>query len=297
MQDQLLRGILHKHNLRFVICESREVCQEAFNRQKCPTVAMEALGRTLTAAALMSATLKGRERLSIQLSGGEKNIIRSVFVDAAEGGRLRGYVAFHQVLARPEVRHYTLAEAVGTKGVLNVLHDDGGGEVYRGLSQLTHGTIAQDIVSYLDNSVQIPSVMALAVIIKDGKIASAAGVLVQVLPGGSEERIQELRNEITSERLTEILNKDTYTIGQLAAEILPLDDDLEVLSDGTLEFFCACSKERATRALLTLTIDDIQSLIEEQHGSTITCEFCGKTFAFTEDDLKQIKTQVKTLAN
>jgi molecular chaperone Hsp33 len=296
MSDKMLRGILHKSNLRFVICESLEICKEALYRQQCPPIAMEALGRTLTVAALLSAALKGKERLSIQLSS-EKTMINAVFVDASPGGRLRGYVSYQKVLKSPAVRTFTLAEAVGQKGVLNVLHDDGSGEFYRGLSSLTHGTIDQDLVNYLDTSVQIPSLLALSVNLVKGEVVSAAGVLIQLLPGGDAERLTQLKAELTSERLTEVLTKDTYTIGQLAAELLPLDDDLEVLDSSALEFFCPCSKERATRALLTVGHEEIQEIIDEQHGSTITCEFCGKTFAFDEADLIQIRDQLKSPLN
>jgi molecular chaperone Hsp33 len=297
MSDQLLRGILHKPNLRFVVCDTTAICQEALRRQKCPIIAMEALGRTLTAAALLSAALKGKERLSIQISSPEEAMIRAVFVDASPGGKLRGYVSFQKVLASPAVRAFTLAEAVGKKGVLNVLHDDGSGEFYRGLASLTHGTIDQDIASYLDSSVQIPSLMALSILFDKGQVVSAAGVLVQVLPGGDVERLKQLKAEINSERLTQILQKDTYTIGQLAAELLPLDDDLEVFDASEVEFYCACSKERATRALLTVGVDEIQSIIDEQHGSSITCEFCGNTYHFSEEDLLLIKTQLKSPLN
>jgi molecular chaperone Hsp33 len=296
MSDKMLRGLLHKSNLRFVICESVEICQEALRRQQCPPVAMEALGRTLTAAALLSAALKGKERLSIQLSS-EKTMINAVFVDASPGGRLRGYVSYQKVLKSPAVRAYGLAEAVGNKGVLNVLHDDGSGEFYRGLSSLTHGTIDQDLASYLDSSVQIPSLMAISVNLEKGQVVSAAGVLIQVLPGGDVERLNQLKTEITSERLTEILQKDTYTIGQLAAEILPLDDDLEVMDSSELEYFCPCSKERATRALLTVGHEEIQAIIDEQHGSSITCEFCGNTYQFSEEELVLIKSQLQKPLN
>ena len=296
MSDKMLRGLLHKSNLRFVICESVEICQEALRRQQCPPVAMEALGRTLTAAALLSAALKGKERLSIQLSS-EKTMINAVFVDASPGGRLRGYVSYQKVLKSPAVRAYGLAEAVGNKGVLNVLHDDGSGEFYRGLSSLTHGTIDQDLASYLDSSVQIPSLMAISVNLEKGQVTSAAGVLIQVLPGGDVERLNQLKTEITSERLTEILQKDTYTIGQLAAELLPLDDDLEVMDSSELEYFCPCSKERATRALLTVGHEEIQAIIDEQHGSSITCEFCGNTYQFNEEELLLIKSQLQKPLN
>src|SRR4051812_35640399 len=118
MADQLFRGILHKSGIRFVVCEGREVCQEALRRQKCPPLAAEALGRTLLAAALLSATLKDNDRLSLQLSA-PNSPIRAIFVDAAAQGRLRGYVAHSKALTFTDVKPLSLAEAIGTRGVIN----------------------------------------------------------------------------------------------------------------------------------------------------------------------------------
>jgi molecular chaperone Hsp33 len=292
MSDHLIRGIYRERGLRVVAASTTALCREAINRHECPPLAAIALGRALTAAALLGAGLKGEEHIGIQLSG--KGPLRGLFVDVDAKGNLRGYVSAPAALLSADPRPSDLPAALGRQGFVNVLRDDGRGEFYRGLTQLVSGTVDADIEHYLVASEQVPSALALGVALSpEGALLGAGGILLQVLPSGDAAALREARRGVTSAAVEARLAAGEASAEELCLAVLPRDeeDPLELFeARSPLAFHCPCTRERASRALKSLGPLTLQDIIQVDRQALVTCDFCGDRYEYDLEALLELKS-------
>ena len=179
---------------------------------------------------------------------------------------------------------------VGHTGRLTVVRDLGLKEPYVGQTNLSSGEIAEDLALYLTASEQTPSLVALGVRLEKGVVCAAGGVLVQPLPGCTEEVLQRL--EGLAPGLTALSDRIAAD-GSAAAlvEDVFAGLDHQVLEEQQPAYRCDCSRERIERALLSMGREELQSLIEEQHGAEVCCHFCDKRYNFTQQELEGLLRQ------
>ncbi|MGL4308570.1 MAG: Hsp33 family molecular chaperone HslO [Cetobacterium sp.] len=291
--DRLIRGV--SNNARFVLVDTTETVQKAMDIHHTSPTATAAFGRLLTAGAIMGATLKGEDILTLRTN--TDGMVGNMVVTVDKEG-IKGYLSNPEADLPPlENGHPDVAGLVG-KGILNVIKDMGLKDPYVGISKIQSGEIAYDIAFYYYTSEQTPTVIALGVELENEKtVRSAGGYMVQLLPGAEdwfitalEEKIKAIRNVtelfkggMSLERILKLLyedmNDETYQ---------RLVENYEILEEKKIEYHCNCNKEKFYKGIITLGKDQLNEILEEQGKLEVVCHFCGKAYDFTREDLKDV---------
>lgn len=248
-------------------------------------VATAALGRTLMAASLIGNTLKEENgSVTVRISGGGP--LGNILAVSDSTGNVRGYVQNGQVeLPSKSPGKLDVGRAVGTDGAITVMKDLGLKEPYVGSTPLVSGEIAEDITAYFAESEQIPTACALGVLVeRDLSVAVAGGYLIQLLPGADEEVIRAIEQGI------EALGAVTpaLALGLSPQELLEKvlgAFEMELLEETPVEYRCYCSRERMQTALISMGREELTSLLEEQGGVELTCQFCDSVQRFENEEI------------
>ena len=282
-------GILHisllEGQARAILIESTGLVQRAKEIHGLSKIATAALGRTLTATAMLGSMLKGSdESVTASIRGGGP--IGTVLAVSNEKCEVKGYVDNPAIDLPRTGPKLPVGAAVGKDGRLTVIKDMHMREPYVGQVNLVSGEIAEDFAMYFTASEQTPSLVSLGVLVSDEKVESAGGLIVQLMPGASEAAIQSI--EMSAGMFMDISGtmKEYHLDGAVDQLLMHLQP--EVLERRETCYRCDCSRERVERALITLGAKELGDMIGEQHGAQVDCHFCNKRYAFTEDDLKAL---------
>lgn len=292
--DYIVRGIAAKGQIRCFAITSRNLVEEARKRHQTSPVVTAALGRLLSGGAMMGVMMKGeKDLLTLQIDC--NGPVKGMTVTADAFGHVKGY-AVNPVVSLPAspAGKLDVGKALDL-GVLTVIRDVGMKEPYSGQVQLVSGEIAEDLTYYYATSEQIPSSVALGVLMnKNNTVAQAGGYIIQLMPDTSEEIIGILEERLAQiEPVTTLLTQG-YTPEQMLEKIL---DGLEVVfSKETIpaSFSCNCSKERMERALISLGSKEMESILADGEPVEIHCHFCNTNYIFDIDELAQIKSKLKS---
>lgn len=285
MKDYLVRGVVSSKNCRVFVCRTTELLEEARQKHGLWPTASAALGRLMSATLMMGAMNKNHEKMTVNINGGGP--IGSMIATTNSDGKIKAFVA------NPEV-HYTYNDtgklavgvAVGHEGTLQVIKDMGLKDPFVGTVPLQSGEIGDDFSYYFMVSEQIPSVVSVGVLVNDtNEILSSGGFIIQLLPEATEEDIVYIENKM----------KDFPSVSSLIHEgkkpediLQMLFEDVEILGSQDLYFECDCSKEQMKAALMTVGKEEIQTMIDEDHGCEMTCHFCNTKYQFDENELKDL---------
>ena len=257
----------------------------ARQRHNTSPVATAALGRLLSAGAMMGVMMKGeKDVLTLQIECGGP--IGGITVTADSKANVKGYVNQPAVIipANKEGK-LDVSGAIGP-GFLNVIRDIGMREPYNGQTELVSGEIAEDLTYYYVTSEQIPSSVGLGVLLnKENHVEQAGGFIIQVMPNADDSVISKVETS-----LQEIHSvTDLYEKGMSPEDLIyHLMGDLEVsiLEKINTEYACNCSRERVSRAIAGIGRKDIEEMINSGETIEVNCEFCGSHYYFTSEDLK-----------
>lgn len=281
---KIKRAISSMGGVIVAVADSTDVVSKAENIHKPSAVVTAGLGRLLTGASLMGSTLKGYDdTLTIKVKG--NGPIGTMLVTSDSFGNVKGY-AENNIVEIPLKNNGKLdvGTAVG-KGILSVVKKTGDKEPFTGQIELVTGEIAEDITSYFAVSEQIPTVCSLGVLVdKDLTVKKAGGFLLQLLPGTTEEEIEQVEKNI----------KNIKPITQMMSENMSSEDIIDILMEGfdanvldefEFHYKCDCSKERVENALRTLGEKELSDMMNDEK-TEVTCQFCDNIYNFTNDDLK-----------
>lgn len=287
MTDYLIRATAGNGQIRAFAATSREIAETAKNAHNTSPVATAALGRLLTAGAMMAADLKGeKDLLTIRMEG--DGPIGGLLVTADPNGNVKGYAFHPDVMLPPNAQgKLDVGGSLGV-GVLSVIKDVGLKEPYVGQTILVSGEIAEDLTYYYATSEQVPCSVALGVLMnRDNTVRQAGGFMIQLLPGASEEIIEKLET-----RLGEMASITTLLdAGNSPEEILEGllgDFGLEILEKKEIRFRCDCEKARVERALVSIGEKEIQEMIDEGKEIEVSCQFCNKKYTFSIEELQNL---------
>ncbi|WP_265447280.1 Hsp33 family molecular chaperone HslO [Acetivibrio straminisolvens] len=287
MEDYIVRATAGEGTIRAIAAATTNMVKEAQKVHGLSPLATVALGRTMTAAAMMSTSLK-EEKAAITLQIKGDGPIGGIVAVSDSSANIKGYV--HNPLVYLPLNSkgkYDVAGAVGS-GYLNVIKDLGLKEPYVGYVDLISGEIAEDITYYYVYSEQIPTVTALGVLTNATQIVvSSGGFILQLMPGADEETISFIENKIsTIPPVSELLAK-----GRSPEEIIDMilaEKDVKIIDKSPCRYFCNCSRERMERNIMTLGKEEIMSMINEDHGAEAHCHFCNRKYWFSEEDLLKL---------
>ncbi len=278
MEDYLVRAVTTAGNVRALACVTTGLVNEACRRHGATPTASVALGRALTAAALMGALLKDRQRVGLKFEG--NGPLKKILVEAESWGGVRGCVGEPCAALPPVDGRIDVAGALGRAGFLTVTKDLGFGKPYQGMVRLYTSEIGEDLAYYLAESEQIPSAVGLtAVLSPTGEIAVAGGFLVQSLPPADESLIGRLARRIESMgALADLLAGPTGP-EELLHTIFG-DIVLTGLGRQALCFQCNCGREKVRRVLAAMDRSELEAIIAEQQAVEVVCEFCKTSYRF-----------------
>lgn len=288
----MIRATAGNNQIRAFAATSRELVEEARKAHNLSPVATAALGRLLTAGAMMGIMMKGNnDLLTIKIQG--SGPIKGLTVTADSKGNVKGYVFHPAVMLPPNAAgKLDVGGAVG-EGVLSVIRDTGLKEPYAGQTILVGGEIAEDLTYYFATSEQTPSSVALGVLMNgDNTVRQAGGLLIQLLPGASEEMIDALEKKLG--KLTPITSLlDGGNSPETILEAVLGEFGLTVLERVPARFFCNCTKERVEKALVSIGKKELDEMIEEKKGIGVNCHFCNKNYDFTVEELKGVRGRIE----
>ncbi len=290
MTDKIIRATAAQEHIRAFAVDSTEMVAEAREIHKTYPVVTAALGRLLSAGAMMGSMMKGEEDL-ITLTIKGDGPIGSLTVTADSHGNVKGFPGNPSVdiPTRGETK-LDVGGAIGS-GILTVSMDLGLKEPYNGQVELQTGEIGEDLAYYFTVSEQTPSAVALGVKVgTDSSVMYSGGFIIQLMPDAPEEVIAALESKLAKlEPVTTLMERGLGPADILA---LILDDlDLVITEEKPVRFHCNCSRERISHALATLSTDDLESLIADEEEIEIKCFFCNSAYKFGIDELKEILTQ------
>ncbi|WP_099158878.1 Hsp33 family molecular chaperone HslO [Virgibacillus ndiopensis] len=288
MNDYLIKATTLKGMVRAYAITSTNTVEEARRRQDTWATASAALGRTITISTMMGAMLKGDDSLTVKVEG--NGPIGAIIADVNAHGNVRGYVSNpHVDFDLNDRGKLDVARAVGTEGSLSVVKDLGLKDYFTGQVPIVSGEISEDFTYYFVNSEQVPSAVGAGVLVNpDHTILAAGGFIVQVMPGADEEVIEQLEDRIQSFPAISSLIREGNSPEQILQRLFG-DEEINFHEKMPVEFKCKCSKERFEKAIVGLGNDEIQQMIDEDHGAEAVCHFCNETYTFTETELENLK--------
>lgn len=293
MSDYLLKALAFDGTIRAYAVDSTETVAEAQKRHNVWPTAAAALGRTMTAGLMMGVMMKGNDKLTVKVEG--NGPAGPIVVDANARGEVRGYITYPQT-------HFDLNEkgkldvrrAVGTEGMITVVKDLGLRDYFTGQVPIVSGEIAEDFTQYFVVSEQVPSAVALGVLVNpDNTIKAAGGFIIQVMPGATEETISQLEEKLASiEPISSMINRG-LTPEQVLEEVLGAGN-VEVLEKMDVSFQCNCSKERFGNAIIGLGEQEIREMIDEDGQAEAECHFCNERYLFPKEELEGFIDEIRS---
>lgn len=283
MEDTLT--IATAEGVRIYAITTKNLVQEAADRHHTSHLATAALGRAMSGALMLAATMKDGERILLKLKGDGP---MGEVVAEAQGTSVRGYVGEPDVFIPLKNGKLDIGGALG-QGTITLTRYLQNGESFTGHAELADGEIATDITNYLYMSEQTPSSVALGVLVdKDGKVLAAGGYFIQAMPGCDEEVLEKLGNNVAVTPYVTQLLELGYTPEKII-EVLARGLEFDIKESMPVKFSCGCSKDKILNMLAALSQDDIDYLTE-QPDTEVHCQYCNKVYHFSSEELKQLKT-------
>jgi len=286
MKDYIVRVTAAEGTVRGFAAVTTELVDKASRIHDLSPIAASALGRTLTAAGMMSRMLKNdKDKLTIQIKG--DGPLGGIVVATDSKANVRGYVHNPDVdLPLTERGKLDLRTAMGY-GYINVIKDMGLKEPYIGFANLVSGEIADDLTYYFATSEQVPSTVALGVMVDKEGVKSAGGFIIQLMPGAEEETVEKLEKRLIGFPSISKLIYEGTTPEQILDMLLE-DMNPKVIEKVPASFTCNCSMDRMERNLISLGKEDLLEILEDGKGAELQCHFCNKKYYFTHQDIENL---------
>ena len=292
MNDYIIRAIAANDQIRAFAAVTTETVEEARKDHNTSPVATAALGRLLTAGAMMGTMMKGdKDILTLQIKAGGP--LEGITVTADSKGRVKGYVGNPNVCIPANSKgKLDVAGAVGV-GFMNVIKDMGLKEPYVGQVALQTSEIAEDLTYYFATSEQVPSAVGLGVLMnKDNTVRQAGGFIVQLMPFAEESTIAKLEENVQKITSVTSLLEEGHTPESLLEKVLD-GFDMEINEKIPTEFYCNCSRDRVEKALISIGRKELNEMIQEGKPIEMNCHFCNHNYEFTVEELKEIVRKSK----
>lgn len=290
MPDYLVKATAAKGQIRAFAVSTKTIVETAHTVHHTSPVVTQALGRLLTAGALMGSMIKNRdELLTLKING--DGPIKGLLVTADSQGNVKGY-SYVSDLKDTISTPMTVSDAIGS-GSLTIIKDMGLKEPYVGYSPLVSGEIAEDLTYYYAKSEQIPTSVSLGVLLnEDGSVKQAGGFIIQLMPFTEEETILKLENVLAdTSSMTKLLDAGK-TPEAILKEIF-VNLDLNITTTEIVRFFCNCSRDRVTKALIAVGEAELEDMIADGESTEINCDFCSEKYSFSTEDLQLLLNAIR----
>ena len=291
-KDYIVRASLANDSVRAFAISSTHLVAEARERHRTLPVVTAALGRLLSAGAIMGSMMKGdKDIVTVSLKGdGPAGYIT---VTADSHGHVKGFPGNPNVdIPRKYAGKLDVGAAVG-RGLLTVSYDLGLKEPYSGQVEIQTGEVAEDLAYYFTVSEQLPSAVGLGVMVDtDSSVKHAGGFIVQLLPDAPEDVIELLEKKLANLEPVTTMMEQGMTPEEMLLHIFE-GVDIEFTERHDVEFYCDCSKEKVKRALAAISDKDLQDIVNDDEDIEVKCFFCNTAYKFSIADIKDILSSRK----
>ena len=286
-KDYMIRATAADGMIRAFAATTRNTVEAARQAHNTSPVATAALGRLMTGALMMGYDMKNDPDL-LTLRINCDGPIGGLLVTADHNGHVKGYVHNPDVILPPNSKGKLDVGGALHLGILSVIRDTGLKEPYIGETILVSGEIAEDLTYYFANSEQVPSSVALGVLMnKDNTVRQAGGFIIQLMPGASDEIIDMLESRLKGiDSMTAMLDRGMSPediLGHILGEL-----DLEINEKHDCSFYCGCTRERLEQALISTGRKELEEMIAEDKPIEMQCHFCGKKYEFSVEELTKL---------
>jgi len=293
MKDKIINATAKDGMIRIIGAVTTNLVNEGTGLHNCSPVASAALGRMLTAGAIIGSTLKfEKEVVTVKINGGGE--AKGITVTARPDGSVKGLIGNPSVdLPLNEKGKLDVGGVVGKDGFLYVIKDLGLKDPYVGQVHIHSGEIAEDLTYYFTISEQTPSAVSLGVLVdKDLSIKAAGGFIIQMMPDADP-----LLADLLMYRLEEVPSITSMLAeGKNLEEILELifeDMDLKLLGEIEPKYVCDCSRERIEKALISIGKKDLQEIVDDGKNEEVICHFCNKKYKFDNEQIEQLLVKLQ----
>ncbi len=292
MSDYMVRATAAGTQIRAFAATIREMVETARKAHNTSPVITAALGRLMTAGAMMGSMMKGEQDiLTLQIQG--DGPVRSLTVTADSRGRVKGYAGNPLVIipATPAGK-LNVGGAVG-KGMLRVIKDIGMKEPYVGQTEIQTGEIAEDLTYYFAASEQTPSTVGLGVLMeKKNTVRQAGGFIIQLMPHTEDAVIEKLEENLKGLKSVTTMLEEGLSPEQLLETVLA-GMEVEITDTMPVKFYCNCDKARVEKALISIGKKELEDMIRDGKPIEVNCHFCNKNYNFTIAELEGLLKKAK----
>ncbi len=287
MTDYLVRATAGDAQIRAFAVNARELVEKARAAHDTSPVVTAALGRLMTGALMMGGMLKGEEDiLTLQIKG--EGPVHGLTATADASGHVKGYADNPQAMMPPNSAGKLDVGGVIGAGVLNVMKDMGLKEPYASTVALQTGEIGDDLTYYFATSEQVPSVVALGVLMnRDNTVRQAGGFIVQLMPFTPDEVVDRLEKKLAGLSSVTAMLEEGHTPEEILELVLG-EFGVDITEKTPVSFQCNCNRERVEKVLLSLGKEELQELVDEGKEVELHCHFCNKRYAFTVEEVERL---------
>lgn len=287
MSDYIIRATAADAQIRAFAVTSKDMVETARSRHNLSPVVTAALGRLMTGAVMMGSMLKGeKDILTLQVNG--DGPVGGLTVTADSQGNVKGYAQAPQAMMPPNSLGKLDVGGVIGNGYLTVIKDMGMKEPYSSQVALQSGEIGDDLTYYFAASEQLPSCVALGVLMeKNNTVKQAGGFIIQLMPFAQEEVIKKLEEKVAGiSSVTSML--DAGNTPEQLLELVLGELGLEITDKTPIQFKCNCTKERVEKVLISLGRKELEEIIAEGKEVKLHCHFCNKDYGFSVEEIKKL---------
>lgn len=288
MKDYVCKALAYNDKVRIYAASSTNLVEEARKTFGLWPTSCAALGRTLTAAAIISTNYKSNENLTVRFDG--DGPLGEMLVEASNG-YVRGFVSNAGVFMQYDNGHLAVGKAVG-QGTMTIIKDLGLKEPFTTTINIQTGEIGDDFTYYFAASEQTPSAVGLGVLVEtDNSCKAAGGFILQLMPGCDDETITKIENTLKNIKPVSEMVNDGLTPEEII-KLLSSDEPYEILDKQDIFYKCPCNKDQYYRGIKSLGKKELQSIIDEIGSAEVTCNFCRKTYKFKRPELEEMIKEI-----
>ena len=293
MTDSLIKALAYNQEIRIYVINATDMVEEARKVHDTWSTVTAALGRAMIGTTLLGATLKNeQDKLTVRING--DGTVGHIVADSNMHGETKAYAANpHVNMELNEKGKLDVKGVVGENGMFTVSKNQGLKTPFTGQVPIVSGELAEDFTYYMAVSEQTPSAFGLSVLVNpDESVRVAGGFMIQVLPGASDETIDALEKTIQQiPQVSDTLDKNNdleSILVQLVGE-----ENYQILEEMPVSFKCDCSKERFSKAIISLGQNEIEQMIDEDDGAEAVCHFCQSKYQFDAVELETLIEEAK----
>lgn len=288
--DRIVRFLAYDGKVSVICASTKNIVEEARKTHDLTPTTTAVMGRVITATTMMavSSMKEDGDCLTIQING--RGPIGSIVSVANNFPKIKAYMGDSKVeLPLKENAKIDVGGAVGTDGFLNIITQNNITHAnYNGMVPLVSGEIAEDFAEYFAQSKQKPSAVALGVLIDKDGVKSSGGYMITLMPDATEEIAINIENAIASAKSISQLLEENTSLEEIA-KIVTGDESIKIIEDNIEpKYECDCSKEKFEKGLISLGIEELKNMIEEDGQADVECHFCHKKYMFNKEELENL---------